>query len=236
MLDQALGGVTSLSLSSSNVLLTQLQAQNAMLRMTGTLTANVDVSPNSGASVLMVGFYYFENLTSGSFTVTMSNSAGSVALPQGRRGVFWIDTTNGPRIVSIVGSSTADPIPAGSRTLFYNTSVPAGWTVVAIDNYALKVVSSSGGVTSGSVGYTTVFGRTQVEGTTLTLNQIPSHGHTVTYGATSDNLVAGGNTVVTSIGSGANSASTGNAGGGSIHYHDIDMRVLTAAVLIGTRD
>jgi hypothetical protein len=233
-LDQALGGVTSLSLSSSNVTLTQAQAQNGMFRLTGVLLANVSLTPD--VSVYMTGMYYFENLTSGSFAVTLTNAGGSVTLPQTRRGIVWIDAANGPRIVSLVGSSTAETIPAGTTMLFYETSVPSGWSLVALNDYGLKVSTSAPGVLSGSIGYSTVFARTSVDATTLTLAQIPSHSHTMAYGVAADNLAAGANTVVTSLGSGASSASTGNSGSGNSHTHGADMRVLTAAVLMATRD
>lgn len=233
-MDQALGGVTSLSLSSSNVTLTQAQAQNGMFRLTGVLLANVSLTPD--VSVYMTGMYYFENLTSGSFAVTLTNAGGSVTLPQTRRGIVWIDAANGPRIVSLVGSSTAETIPAGTTMLFYETSVPSGWSLVALNDYGLKVSTSAPGVLSGSIGYSTVFARTSVDATTLTLAQIPSHSHTMAYGVAADNLAAGANTVVTSLGSGASSASTGNSGSGNSHTHGADMRVLTAAVLMATRD
>ena len=80
LIDQAMGGVTSLSLTSVNVALTQLQTQNAMLRMTGTLTGAVVISPDTG--VLMVGFYYFENLCTGNFSVTGNQSERQLAVAQ----------------------------------------------------------------------------------------------------------------------------------------------------------
>ena len=136
-LDNMLGGVTTLALSATTPqLLTQTQAQNALLRCTGVLLAHIVISPDTG--VLMQGFYYFENLTTGAFTVTFTNSAGSVVLPQGRRGVMWVDTTNGPRVMSSVGSSQNDIIPAGSVMPFYNAAAPTGWTIVSsLNDYAL---------------------------------------------------------------------------------------------------
>ena len=246
LLDQALAGVTSLSLSSSNVTLTQLQCQNGMLRMSGALANDVTLSPDSG--VLMVGFYCWENLTTVSHLVTLSNGGGSVVLPQSRRGVLWIDGSNGPRIISIVGSSTADPVPAGSVVPFYNNAVPAGYTVVSLNDYALKIVSSSGGVTSGSVAYSTLFGRTATDGYTLLIPDIPSHGHNfslLTGGGTPTSpsglylmgATGSGNTLVTNSASDRTAtASVVVTGGGGSHAHAIDMRVNTAALVLGTRN
>lgn len=234
LMDTMLGGVKPISLSASNVLLSTADAQNGMLRCTGTLSASVSVSPDAG--VLMVGFYYWENLTTGSYTVTISNGAGSVVLPQGRRGALWIDTTDGPRIVSIVGSSTADPVPAGTVITCYNSAAPAGYTVVSLNDYALKVVSASGGVASGSVAYSTLFARTATDSYTLTTNDIPSHTHDTALPGT-------GLQQVTTSGAGlyAFKALTGTitsaaTGGGAGHSHGIDMRVQTAAVLLCTRN
>lgn len=237
LIDQALGGVTSVSVASTNVALTQLQAQNALLRITGTLTANVVVSPDSG--VLMIGFYYFENLTSGSFTVTFTNSAGSVVVPQGRRGVLWIDTTNGPRVVSLVGSVTADPLPSGTRTVFYNASVPVGWTAISLSgsDYLVRLVDNgSGGVGGGTLSFSTIFTRTATDNTTLTLAQIPSHSHNY-----DDYAVPNAGQGTTGAGGISQAAATATvrttvaAGSGGAHNHGMDMRVLYLNMVVGQR-
>lgn len=209
--------------------MTQLQCQNGMLRCTGTLTGNIVISP--GVGVLWNGIYCWENVTTGNFSVTITNSAGSVALPQGRRGLVWLDTVNGPRIIAIAGSSTADAVPAGSVVPFYNNAAPSGYTIVSLNDYALKVVSSSGGVASGTVAYSTLFARTATDPHTLTLDQIPSHSHSqTTY--TANAFAGGGFTGRQSESSGT----TGLAGGGNSHVHNIDMRVNTAAVVLATRN
>jgi len=248
LLDQALGQTTTLSLSSSNVTLTQLQTQSGLIRCTGTLLANIAISPDSG--VLMTGIYSWENVTSGNFSVTLTNSAGSVVLPQGRRGLLWIDTTTGPRITAIVGSSTADPVPATSAIVFYNSAAPSGYTIVSLNDYGLQVVTSGSGATSGSVAYSTLFARTATDATTLTTNQIPSHQH---YGFNLDNgtttptssnyptylATAGGIPASYQINASATVSTVGltsATGGGASHTHPLDMRVQTAKVLIATRN
>lgn len=229
-IDTMLGGITSKSLTNVNVALTQSEADNAMLRLTGTLTGNVVISPDAG--VTMIGFYFVENLTSGSFSVTLQNAAGSVVFPQSRRGVVWIDTTNGPRIMSIVGSSTADSLPTGTRVIFYNTSVPSGWSAVAVNDYAIRVVTNGGGGTAaGSVAFSTLFARTATDSHTLTLSEIPSHGHSVDEYTIAN--FAGGSFPARQN---ASSVTSGLAGGGAGHSHDIDMRVAYINTVIGIRD
>lgn len=230
-LDTMLGGITSLSLSSSAVLLTQAQARNALLRLTGTLLSAVDISPDSG--VLLTGFVYWENLTSGSFAVTFSNSAGSVTLPQSRRGILWVDTTNGPRIVGIAGSSSADPVPVGTAMLFYQNAAPTGWTIsAAVNDAALKIVSSAGGGTSGTVAYSVLFARTATDGHALTVAELAPHTHDI--GMESQSNYGGGVTAALRSNSGATFTSK-STGSGDAHTHALDMRVLTAAVIIAIK-
>lgn len=251
--DTMLGGSVATSLSSSNVLLSQANARNAMLRFTGTLTGNIVVSPDAG--VLMTGFYYFENVTTGSFTVTFTNAAGSVVLPQTRRGVMWVDTSIGPRIVGIAGSNSADPIPVGTVMVFYQNAAPTGWSIsTSLNDYALKIVSSSGGVSSGSVAYSTLFSRTTTDDHTLSSSEMPQHQHYVASADSSATLAtssptsaiaaegvkiqSGVNAYYYVLAAGALSATVGissGTGGGLAHSHDIDMRVRTASVILATK-
>lgn len=93
--DANLGGLVSKTLSSSNVTLSASEAQNAIVRLTGTLSANIVVtSPCQG-------FHFVENLcTLGAYTVTLKEtvSAAGVEIPYGRH-VVALDQTNGARIV-----------------------------------------------------------------------------------------------------------------------------------------
>jgi microcystin-dependent protein len=252
LVDTQLAGVATFSVSSSNVSLSYANVQSAMFRFTGTLLANIVVSPAVGdATTYFNGFYYWENLTSGSFSITVTTANGSVVLPQSRRGVLFVSATAtlAPRIVAIAGSATADPIPTGARTLFYNTSAPAAWTAFAMNDYAVKVVTTgSGGVLSGSVAYSTLFARTATDAHTLTTAQIPLHGHPyrVTTGADTDAGGLGGfamdqddmanRSAFSGTPSSASGEQIGGTGGGASHTHDLDMRVLTAAFTLATKD
>ena len=232
--DVNFAGVTALSLTNANVALTAAQARNQMITCTGTLSGAVVISPDSG--VLWNGIRCIENLTTGAFAVSLSNGGGSVVIPQGRRALVFIDVGSGPRIIGIAGSSTADPVPAGSVVPFYNNAVPAGYTVVSLNDYALTIVSSGGGVTSGSVAYSTLFGRTATDGHALTIPEIPAHTHTVpmklrTNGETSSSQHAYNDVAGSDV-----APITSSTGGGGSHTHAIDMRVNTAAFVLGTRN
>ena len=228
--DVNMAGVTSKTLSSSNVTLTADEARNAMVRLNGTLTSSVQITSAN------VGFYYVENLTSGSFNVTVTNGVSGVVIPQSRRCVVFADTTNGVRIVGIAGSSGADPIPTGTAMLFYQNAAPVGWTISsALNDYGIKIVSSAGGVTSGSVDYSTLFARTTTDAHTLTTSEIPSHNHTFTYTSTTATGVATPIPLAFFTSGGTTTVTTAATGGGDGHSHTIDMRVKTASVIIATK-
>lgn len=250
-LDNLIAGLTTKSLSSSNVTLSAAEARTQMLRLTGTLLANITI--DAGAS-LWYGIRCVENLTSGAFTVALSN-AGTAVIPQGRRCLVFIDSANGPRIIAIAGSGTADPVPAGSKTIWYNTAAPSGWTAVALNDYAIKIVTAgSGGVTSGSVAYSTLYARTATDSYALLTADIPSHQHFTLSAvngtpAGSSNVsasnyadysaIAGGTDYQYAMIGTATVATVGLSsatGGGGSHSHNIDMRVNTAAFTLASRD
>lgn len=231
--DQNFAGLNSFSLSSSNVTLSATQARNQMTRCSGVLLSSITIAQDVG--VLWNGIRCFENLTTGNFTITLNNGAGTVVIPQGRRALVFLDTTNGPRIIGIAGvSGGADPIPINSKTLFYNSAAPTGWSAVALNDYGVKIVSSGGGATSGSVAYSTFFGRTATDGYTLLLADIPSHAHPAgTSGSFS--YTAGPNSISYRVPD-ASGPNTGSVGGGGSHAHDIDCRVQTAAFTLCNKD
>lgn len=86
--------------------------------------------------------------------------------------------------------------PSGTTLLFFQADAPIGWTKVTThDNTALRVVSGTGGGIGGSTAFTSVFtsrtpsGSVSVSGsnsggsvsnTVLTVDQIPSHSHSIT--------------------------------------------------------
>jgi hypothetical protein len=121
----------------------------------------------------------------------------------------------------------ASSIPSGSVTNFYQAAAPTGWTqVTTMNDYAMRIVSGSGGTTGGTTAFSTVFSNqtptisVNVSGlsagaTTLSTAQMPSHSHVIQAGNT-----CGGGTV--QPGTGNNGPSNTNAqGGGGSHSHSI---------------
>lgn len=227
--DDNLAGITTLSLSSSNVSLSAAQARMCMLRMSGVLLGNIQITNANN------GMYLVENVTTGSFAITLTDGSLTVTIPQSRRAVVYRDATNGPRLVAVggTGANAADPIPVGTLMLFAQTAAPTGWTKnTSYNNHGLRVVSGSAS-TSGSIDYDVVFARTATDSHTLTLAQIPSHSHT-----TGSSDVLAGNTAGSLLRpSGAGTAvDTASSGGGSGHTHPMDIRVKTLDVILAAKN
>ena len=142
-------------------------------------------------------------------------------------------------------AATASPIPSGTVVLFYQSAAPTGWTqVTTLNDYALRIVSGTGGATGGSTAFSTVFANqtptisVNVSGlsagaTTISTAQMPAHHHPLPYRASSA-LNAGlqymtawsgnacvGNSCGASNGSQCSSSIIGNTGGGGSHTHSI---------------
>ena len=137
----------------------------------------------------------------------------------------------------------AEPFPQGTSMLFQQTSAPTGWTKGSTHNdKALRIITGTVG-TGGSVAFSTALGAGatvaggsvsgnpttniaatagnlavsvsgNIANTTLSINQIPSHSHSLV----TDNSGAGGNNIAARGGANATN-STGNAGGGGAHNH-----------------
>ncbi len=106
---------------------------------------------------------------------------------------------------------------SGVKMLFREASAPTGWTIVDTDNdKALRVSSSAGNGSGGSVAFETAFASKSVSGTvgstTLSLSQIPSHSHSVR------GSVASSGSAVFGAGNSAGT-NTATAGGGGSHNH-----------------
>ena len=208
--DLNIGGYATQSLSASNVALTTTQSNSAIVRLTGTLLANVQVTSTCQ------GFQFVENLTTGSFTVTWTNGTAGVVLPQGRR-IVIADSTNGCRL-GVTSFET------GTRVAFQQTDAPTGWTKVtdaAYNNAAFRMVTGSAS-TGGTVAFTTAFSSTRtptgtVGATTLTTNQIPAHTHdtTLVFSSSSASIVsAGGGSIGQFV-----TRTSSSTGGGASHDH-----------------
>jgi hypothetical protein len=119
----------------------------------------------------------------------------------------------------------------GTAILFQQTSAPTGWTKQTTHNdKALRVVSGTAS-SGGSSAFSTVFGKTATDATTITVATMPSHTHTVNAGAPS----TGG--AVYAQGTAATSNPVSNpAGSDGSHTHGMDIRVQYVDVIIATKD
>ena len=153
---------------------------------------------------------------------------------------------------------TIESFPAGTAMLFAQTSAPTGWTKdTNYDEHALRVVSGTAS-SGGSVDFTTAFASQAVAGTvgdtTLTLSQIPAHGHPFyTTTATSPNANAQGGFSTDQDGTltvqaafsgtptGTEGQQIGGSGGGGSHTHTfsgtaIDLDVNHLDVILAIKD
>lgn len=101
LVDSAIAGVTTVAVTNSDYTLTASngtadEARAAVLKVTGALTANINIIiPN------VTKTYDVANLTSGSFTVGIKTATGSaVTIPQGASVRVWCDGSNAVRKVS----------------------------------------------------------------------------------------------------------------------------------------
>lgn len=229
ILDLNMAGVVSYSLSSSNFAVSANDVQNAMLRFSGTLLASVVGTVAGGA--LFNGFYYWENLTTGAFSITITATGGSAVLPQGRRGILFVDGPNGPRLVAVVGSSAAQIVPAGTKQPFYQPTIPTGWSAVALNDYGLRIVANAGtgGSTSGGVqGYSVA----NVADYVLQIADIPSHAHSYAAPLGNDSVPVGGGGGTRA--DNPQTQTTGSTGGGGAHRHAATSNIQTADFVVGT--
>lgn len=175
IIDLNLGGILTLTPGSGGAIsLTSTQARYAMVRLNGVLTgAPAYTSAN-------IGFYMVENVTSGAYTTTWSNGVGSpITIEQSHRYLLFADPTNGVRIISNVDlTGLSAQFPAGTVSVFIQAAAPTGWTISSsFNDYGLRLNATSGGATSGSVPFSTLFARTATDSYTLTTPDIPAHTH-----------------------------------------------------------
>lgn len=231
LIDNNVGGTVSKTLSSSQVDLTAGESQNLIVRLTGTLTANVLVT------TLANGFQIVDNATSGDFAVTFQrNGVGSaITIPQGERVLVALGATAGARSS---GSSVTSDFASGDRMLFQQTAAPTGWTKESSSTYnAAALRFTTGAVTTGgSLDFTTAFTSRSITGTvgntTLSISQMPAHTHTgsltATGRATKD--IQSVREAVSTGSAAPITYTTDSTGGGGSHNHTVSVNNLNMAV------
>ena len=181
MIDQAVGGNASITLSSSNHALTTNdgltdEARSPVINLTGTLSANVEVQcPDS-----VVKTYIVVNSTSVAYTVTFKTVSGSgVVIPQGDTMIIVSNGTNCSRgglpIVTASGVVTSATIT--------ETSFTSG-TVVSCSIEGSIIINTS--VSGGTINSSTLSSCTFSEGP-VSATAIVVHGSAYVSGASTLN-------------------------------------------------
>ena len=243
-IDAMFGGVATVSLSNSPVVLTvpsgfsatpttgPTQSQNAIIRFTGTLTGNCQIT------FPMPGIYVAENLTTGAFVVTLFTGVGGgkvIALPPGeavdvyndgtdfkfrnigRIGGYldigtssipaWITSCTVPPYLNCDGSSFSAVTYPVLSSLLGGTTLPdlRGRTRAALNQTTGRITTAGSGIDGNTI---LSAGGSQTH--TLTTAEIPSHSHGVTEPTVGSNT---GHVHGTDIGAGINFQTTGGSGG-----------------------
>lgn len=140
-------------------------------------------------------------------------------------GLFGADGTKATAIATL----GASPFPSGTLMLFPQPSAPTGWTKQTTHNdKALRVVSGSGGGSGGVQAFSTVFGRTATDGSSLSIAQLAAHTHS--------GSPVGSAYTISSGSKGRSLGESGLTGSGEAHAHGLDLRVQYVDVIIASKD
>ena len=224
---------------SPNVLRMRNAANTAWAAM-GTISANNFVPNLENADIATALGYTPVNKAGDTMTgnLTAPNVFGStkVQAPEIKATTKIVFPDNSEQITA---ATTA--FPSGTVMLFVQSTAPTGWTKsTAHNDKALRVVSGS--VSSGgSVAFSTAFASRSlsIDGTTLSISQMPSHTHNIL--AVTGSYQGGNYGIYDGIGEAATSGSypvvLGTGGGGShAHSGSLNMAVQYVDVIICTRN
>ena len=151
-----------------------------------------------------------------------------MAITFGASGITFNDATS-------QSSAATSSIPSGTNALFQQTAAPTGWTKSTSHNdKAFRIVSGTAS-TGDSVAFSTGMSNFTPTGntaftvnagnTTLSVNQVPAHNHTVNRNYNS----GGNNKKISWVDNGCNPYNWGpyggfnNSGGGGAHKHNVSM-------------
>lgn len=118
IIDNNLGAISTIALTNSNVTLSSTEAQSAIVRLTGTISAAIQITTSC------IGFFWCENRTSGVYAVTVTNGVGTpVTVPQGYSVAIIADSANGCRLANdppassyVAGSISASALESSAVT------------------------------------------------------------------------------------------------------------------------
>jgi hypothetical protein len=207
ILEQAIGGyagvalnaTTGATLTFSNGALSD--GKNQVLKLTGTITTNVDVIvPDSVEKT-----YVVENATSGAFTVTVKTTSGS--------GVTWGTTDKGKKLIYSDGTDILEGISStGNLEVSGNLDVDGG-TIKLDGNYPVGTGNVALGDSALDDGSLTGANNVAIGNNALTANTTGCQNVAVGYSALSANETGVNNTAVGFCSLNANTASFNTAVG-----------------------
>ena len=123
--------------------------------LTGNVTGNVSGSSGSCTGNAATATTA-TNQSGGTVSATTGSFSSTVTGPTAAAGTNTTQLATTAFVVTAIAN--AQPIPAGTVSLFYQAAAPTGWTqVVTQNNKAIRVVSGTGGGTGGTTAFTSVF-------------------------------------------------------------------------------
>lgn len=140
--------------------------------------------------------------------------------------------TTGDPSAAIVGG-----VPSGTKMIFMQAAAPTGWTLDTTHNdKSIRIVNGAGGGSGGSVAFSTVFGRSATDGTSLSGSQNGSHTHAMTgdFVTSSGGSTGTGGHVSTDVTT--TLRNTVASGSGSAHSHGLDLRIQYVDSIICTKN
>ena len=206
---------------------------NTVLEFNGSsLTATLPTAASVGAGY----FVSIKNVNSTSLTVDVSGGGtidGSASISLGENGFTTFMVNNGATEYMTVGGQAGfgSGLAANDELVFGGGgTIPAGFSALAFDDGAIKIVQSTPGPDGGTDNFSASFTAAKAtDGHALTEAQLASHDHSLTAGVrafpgfystnNTGNGTAGNWTGSTGVGS------TDNAGSGSPHSHTIAIDV-----------
>jgi len=167
ILEQAIGGYDAIGVTSGATLVFSngvlSNGKNQILKLTGTITSNVDVVvPDSGSGTAPKKTYMVENATTGAFTVTFKTSSGTGATWSTTDKGYKILYSDGTNIVDITAdlgdissgaiTATGHIIPGANDTYDLGTTTAVWQNLYTGDLHLSNQAKSQGNVVDGTKG------------------------------------------------------------------------------------
>ena len=228
-----------------------IKANNHQIGQSPTASNNFTLyQPSTPDGTVRLGVGNSGATTADVMTVTGSTNATVFAgsVKSAATGFIFPDNTT-----QTTAATTA--FAAGTKLAFPQASAPTGWTQdTSVNDYAMRIVSGTGGGTGGSVAFTTAFASGNTGATTLSTSEMPSHFHNLYSDAnlsTTGTFYSLGSPSATALAAaGPTTWNTGgwdqtnyagynwvsSTGGGGSHTHSLSLAVQYKDFIIATKN